>query len=216
MAGPQVGVLDPAARKQLSRLRLWGTVGALLMMFGSTSSYGAATPIPNPVDGLRVIGLLSRIGPASLALSYSGIGLVVVSWFLIGRLAAPGRPRRLSRTQLTHPLGKGTVPFLVPPPIFSRDVYSYLAVGAMMVHGDNPYQFGPYDTLGDSNALAHQVDARWQQTSTPYGPAFLLIVRAIVQISGNHVIIGVLLQRFVELIGIALIVWALRRLAPPF
>ncbi len=213
VTGPQVGVLDPVERKQLSRLRLWGTAGALLMMFGSTSSYGAATPIPNPVDGLRVIGLLSRVGPASLAISYSGIGLVVMSWFMIGRLTAPGRPRRLSRTQLTHTLAMWAVPFLVTPPIFSRDVYSYLAVGAMMVHGDNPYQSGPYDTLGDSNPFAHQVDARWQHTSTPYGPAFLLIAKAVVLVSGNHVIIGVLLQRFVELIGIALIVWALPRLA---
>ena len=106
-----------------------------------------------------------------------------------------------------------TVPFLVTPPIFSRDVYSYLAVGAMMVHGDNPYQSGPYDTLGDGNALAHQVDARWQHTSSPYGPAFLLIAKAVVLISGNHVIVGVLLQRVVELLGVALIVWALPRLA---
>ena len=213
MAGPEVGVLDPVERRQLSRLRLWGTAGALLMMFGSTSSYGAATPIPNPVDGLRLIGLLSRVGPAALAISYSGIGLVVMCWFMIGRLTAPGRPRRLSRTQLTHTLAMWAVPFLVTPPIFSRDVYSYLAVGAMMVHGDNPYQSGPYDTLGDSNPFAHQVDASWQHTSTPYGPAFLLIAKAVVLVSGNHVIIGVLLQRFVELIGIALIVWALPRLA---
>ena len=213
MAGPEVGVLDPVERRQLGRLRLWGTAGALLMMFGSTSSYGAATPIPNPVDGLRLIGLLSRVGPASLAISYSGIGLVVMCWFMIGRFTAPGRPRRLSRTQLTHTLAMWAVPFLVTPPIFSRDVYSYLAVGAMMVHGDNPYQSGPYDTLGDSNPFAHQVDARWQHTSTPYGPAFLLIAKAVVLVSGNHVIIGVLLQRFVELIGIALIVWALPRLA---
>jgi alpha-1,6-mannosyltransferase len=207
------GFLDAAERRQLGRLRIWGTTGALLMMFGSTSSYGAATPIPNPVDGLRLLGLLSRVGPAALAVSYSGIGLVVVSWFLIGRLAAPGRPRRLSRTQLTHTLAMWTVPFLVTPPIFSRDVYSYLAVGAMMVHGDNPYLSGPYDTLGDGNALAHQVDARWQHTSSPYGPAFLLVAKAVVSVSGNHVIIGVLLQRFVELIGVALIVWALPRLA---
>ena len=209
-------ILDPAERRQLSRLRRWGTAGALLMMVGSTSSYGAATPIPNPVDGLRVVGLLSRIGPAALAVSYSGMGLLVLCWFLIGRLTAPGRARRLSRSQLTHTLAMWTVPFLVTPPIFSRDVYSYLAIGAMMVHGDNPYQFGPYDTLGDTNALAHQVDARWQHTSSPYGPAFLLVMKAVVLISGNHVILGVLLQRVVELIGVALIVWALPRLARRF
>ena len=183
------------------------------MMVGSTSSYGAATPIPNPVDGLRILGLLSRIGPAALALSYSGIGLLVVCWFMIGRLAAPGRVRRLSRTQLTHTLAMWIVPFLVTPPIFSRDVYSYLAIGAMMVHGDNPYQLGPYTALGDGNALAHQVDLRWQYSSTPYGPAFLLIAKAIVLVTGNHVILGVLLQRCVELIGVALIVWAIPRLA---
>jgi alpha-1,6-mannosyltransferase len=206
-------VLDPAERRQLSRLRRWGTAGALLMMVGSTSSYGAATPIPNPVDGLRVVGLLSRIASPALAISYSGMGLLVLCWFLVGRLTTPGRIRRLSRSQLTHTLAMWTVPFLVTPPIFSRDVYSYLAIGAMMVHGDNPYQFGPYDTLGDGNPFAHQVDLRWQHTSSPYGPAFLVIAKAVVLVSGNHVIIGVLLQRFVELIGVGLIVWALPRLA---
>ncbi len=207
------GLLDPAERRQLSRLRRWGTAGALLMMFGATSSYGAANPIPNPVDGSRLIGLLSRVGPASLAISYSGIGLVVLCWFLLGRLSLPGRPRRLSRTQLTHTLAMWTVPLLVTPPIFSRDVYSYLAVGAMMLKGDNPYQSGPYDSLGDGNVFAHQVDARWQHTSSPYGPAFLLVTRAVVAVSGNHLVAGVLLQRSVELIGVVLIVWALPRLA---
>ena len=211
--GRPAGVLNPTERRQLYRLRRWGTAGALLMMVGSTSSYGAASPIPNPVDGIRLLGLLSRVGPAALAVSYSGIGLVVLGWFLGGRLTAPGRPRRLSRTQLTHTLAMWTVPFLITPPIFSRDVYSYLAVGAMMVHGDNPYQSGPYDSLGDGNPLAHQVDARWQHTSSPYGPAFLLIARGVVLVTGNHVVVGVLLQRCVELVGVALIVWALPRLA---
>ena len=69
------------------------------------------------------------------------------------------------------------VPFLVTPPIFSRDVYSYLAIGAQMLHGTNPYELGPVDALGRDNPLAHQVDARWQHTTTPYGPGFLLIVQ---------------------------------------
>ena len=143
--------LNAVERSQLGRLRRWGTVGALLLMLGSGSSYGAATPIPNPVDGLRVIGLLSRIGPAALACSYTGIGLIVLCWVLIGRLAAPGRVRRLSRSQLSHTLAMWAVPLLVTPPLFSRDVYSYLAIGSMMREGFNPYDAGPYDTLGDSD-----------------------------------------------------------------
>ncbi len=205
--------LNAVERSQLSRLRRWGTVGALLLMLGSGSSYGAATPIPNPVDGLRVIGLLSRIGPAALACSYTGIGLIVLCWVLIGRLAAPGRVRRLSRSQLSHTLAMWAVPLLVTPPLFSRDVYSYLAIGSMMREGFNPYDAGPYDTLGDSDPYAHQVDVRWQHTASPYGPVYLLIAKGIVTVAGHNVIVGTLLQRLVELVGVAMIVWALPRLA---
>jgi alpha-1,6-mannosyltransferase len=205
--------LDAAELRQLRVLRQLGTTGALLIAVGSVSSYGAANPIPNPVDGLRIIGLLSRVGPASLAVSYTGIGLVVVAWFLLGRLTTPGRIRRLTRAQLTHTLAMWAVPFLVTPPLFSRDVYSYLAVGQMMRLGFSPYDSGPLDVLGDGDVFAHQVDAKWQHTATPYGPAFLLIARGIVSVSGSNVILAVLLQRLVELLGVALIVWALPRLA---
>ena len=205
--------LNAVERSQLGRLRRWGTVGALLLMLGSGSSYGAATPIPNPVDGLRVIGLLSRIGPAALACSYTGIGLIVLCWVLIGRLAAPGRVRRLSRSQLSHTLAMWAVPLLVTPPLFSRDVYSYLAIGSMMREGFNPYDAGPYDTLGDSDPYAHQVDVRWQHTASPYGPVYLLIAKGIVTVAGHIVFVGTLLHRLVELVGVAMIVWALPRLA---
>ena len=207
------GALDQRERGQLSRLRRWGTVGALLLMLGAGSSYGSASPIPNPVDGIRIIGLLSRIGPAALACSYTGIGLIVLCWVLIGRLAAPGRPRRLSRSQLSHTLAMWAVPLLVTPPLFSRDVYSYLAIGSMMANGFNPYESGPYDTLGDADPYAHQVDVRWQHTASPYGPVYLLIARGIVTVAHDNLIVAVLLQRLIELVGVALIVWALPRLA---
>jgi alpha-1,6-mannosyltransferase len=225
----RVGVLDPAGdapsgsspappldgqeRAQLGRLRRWGTVGALLLMLGTGSSYGAATPIPNPVDGIRILGLLSRIGPPALACSYTGIGLIVLCWVLIGRLAAPGRPRRLSRSQLSHTLAMWAVPLLVTPPLFSRDVYSYLAIGSMLRSGYNPYDSGPYDVLGDSNPYAHQVDVRWQHTASPYGPVYLLVTKAVVTVAGDNIVVGVLLQRLIELLGVAMIVWALPRLA---
>ncbi len=205
--------LNPVEVRQLHILRRLGTAGALMMAISSVSSYGAANPIPNPLDGLRIIGLLSRIGPAALAISYTGIGLVVLSWFLLGRLTVPGRARRLTRTQLSHTLAMWTVPFLFTPPLFSRDVYSYLSVGQMMFLGFNPYHSGPLDVLGDSDRFAHQADARWQHTSTPYGPMFLLIVRGIVTITGPHLVPAVLLQRLFEVLGVVLIVWALPRLA---
>jgi len=205
--------LDEGELRQLRILRRVGTTGALLMGAGSISSYGAAAPVPNPVDGIRILGLLSRVGPATLAVSYTGIGLVVLAWFLLGRLATPRRARRLTRTQLTHTFAMWAVPFLFTPPLFSRDAYSYLAVGQMMRLGFNPYEAGPYDSLGDDDPFAHQVDSKWQQTATPYGPLFLLITRGIVTITGPNLFPAVLLQRLFELVGVGLMVWAIPRLA---
>ncbi len=54
---------------------------------------------------------------------------------------------------------------------------------------------------------------RWQHTASPYGPVYLLIAKAIVTVAGHNVIVGTLLQRLVELVGVAMIVWALPRLA---
>ena len=209
---PIADPLDPTETNQLTRLRRWGTTGTLLMAVGATSSYGAATPVPNPVDGTRILGLLSRIGPAALACSYSGIALVVLSWFFMGRLAVPGRPRRLSRSQLWHTLVMWAVPLILIPPVFSRDVYSYLAIGRMMIVGANPYEMGPADALGPDDPLAHQVDGRWQHTTSPYGPAFLLLMKGVSSITGDHVLRGVILARILALGGVALIVWALPRL----
>ena len=205
--------LDATELRQLRVLRRVGTTGTLLMAAASISSYGGANPIPNPVDGIRLLGLPSRIGPATLAVSYCGIALVVLAWFLLGRLATPQRRRQITRRQLTHTLAMWAAPLLITPPLFSRDVYSYLAVGQMMRLGFNPYDSGPYPVLGDADPFAHQVDLRWQDTPTPYGPLFLLIARGIVSITGPHLIAAVLLQRLFELVGVVLLVWALPRLA---
>ena len=45
------------------------------------------------------------------------------------------------------------------------------------------------------------------------GPVYLLIAQGVVRVTGENVIVGTLLQRLVELVGVAMIVWALPRLA---
>ncbi len=102
---------------------------------------------------------------------------------------------------------------LVTPPLFSRDVYSYLAIGSMMVTASTRTTPALTTSLGDSDPYAHQVDVRWQHTASPYGPVYLLIAQAVVAVAGDNSLSGVLLQRVVELIGVAMIVWALPRLA---
>ena len=64
--------------------------------------------------------------------------------------------------------------------MFSRDVYSYLAQGAMVGAGLDVYQHGPA-TLG--GPLAAEVPAIWQHTTTSYGPVFLMLATAVAAVA---------------------------------
>jgi hypothetical protein len=61
-----------------------------------------------------------------------------------------------------------SIPFVVGPPLFSRDVYSFIAQGRLGLRGLDPYRIGP-SALGHS-ALVQAVDPRWRDTLAPYGP----------------------------------------------
>jgi alpha-1,6-mannosyltransferase len=109
-----------------------------------------------------------------------------------------------------------TVPLVAVPPMFSRDVYSYLAQSKIAALGLNPYKLCPATALGVADPLTRGVPTIWRDTPAPYGPLFITIGRGLTLISGDHVITGVLLQRLLELVGVAMIVWALPRLARRF
>jgi alpha-1,6-mannosyltransferase len=107
-------------------------------------------------------------------------------------------------------------PLIVVPPMFSRDVYSYLAQCKIAFLGLNPYQLSPAAALGFADPLTRGVPTIWRETPAPYGPLFLTIGRTVTALSGDHVVTGVYLQRLLELIGLAMIVWTLPRLARRF
>jgi alpha-1,6-mannosyltransferase len=97
-------------------------------------------------------------------------------------------------------------PLLVCPPLFSRDLYSYLAQGALAAHGLDPY------TTGSSQlplALHENVHWVWQDTPTPYGPLHVILTRAVASITGENVVLGVLLTRLVFATGLVLLAVAL-------
>ncbi|HEY3895988.1 MAG TPA: polyprenol phosphomannose-dependent alpha 1,6 mannosyltransferase MptB [Pseudonocardiaceae bacterium] len=204
--------LNPAETRQLDTVRRFGTVGALLMGLGSLGA-GTAPVLGNPVVGHRLIGLLTRMPTASLALAYSGIVMVVLAWLWLGGLAAPGRARLISRAQLHRTMLTWSLPLLVAPPMFSRDVYSYLAQSAMVNRGLDPYLLGPADALGVDHPLVRGIPTLWRHTPAPYGPLFLTLGRPIDWMAGNNVVLGVLLHRTLAVAGLVMIVWALPRLA---
>jgi alpha-1,6-mannosyltransferase len=101
----------------------------------------------------------------------------------------------------------------VAPPMFSRDVYSYLAQSAILARHLDPYVLGPAEALGVDDPLTRSIPTIWRDTPAPYGPLFLILGRGITAISGNDVVLGVLEHRALALCGVAMIVWALPRLA---
>jgi alpha-1,6-mannosyltransferase len=208
-AGTDLGLTET---RQLDTVRRFGTVGALLMGLGSLGA-GTAPVLGNPVIGHPVLGLFPRMPTASLAVVYTGIAMVVLAWLWLGALAAPGRARLISRAQLDLTMLMWAVPLLVAPPMFSRDVYSYLAQSAMVNRGLDPYRLGPADALGVDHPLVRGIPTIWRNTPAPYGPLFLTLGRPIDWIAGDDVVLGTLLHRTLAVAGLVMIVWALPRLA---
>src|SRR5205823_14987877 len=124
-AGDRRARQDRTERRQLDVVRRFGTVGALLMAAGSLGA--SASPVFNPLTTVPLLGLFSRMPTVALAITFSGMGMVVLAWLLLGRFVRPGRARLVSRSQLDRTLIMWAAPLVLVPPMFSRDVYSYLA-----------------------------------------------------------------------------------------
>ena len=206
--------LDRAERRQLQVIRRFGTVGSLLLACGGLGA--GASPTINPLLDTPILGVFARIPTVAIASAFSGMLMMVLAWLWLGRLVWPGRPRMLSRAQMDRTLVMWTIPLILVPPMFSQDVYSYLAQSAVVQHGMDPYTVGAAQALGPDNILARNVPTLWRETPSPYGPLFLTIGRAITGIAGDNVVLGILLERVLALVGLGLIVWALPRLARRF
>ncbi|MFD8495449.1 polyprenol phosphomannose-dependent alpha 1,6 mannosyltransferase MptB [Amycolatopsis sp. NPDC059657] len=139
------------------------------------------------------------------AVGLTGMAVVVTAWLLLGR-------RQPSRRRTLWTLALWGTPLLFVPPFLSGDLYSYLAQGELARRGLDPYATGPA-ALGQHTPLTSLVSPFWQETPSPYGPVFTLIERFIVTVSDGDVHIGVTLCRLLALGGIALIIWAVPRLA---
>lgn len=101
-------------------------------------------------------------------------------------------------------------PLLLAPPLFSRDVYSYLAQGAMVDAHMDVYLHGPARLGGP---LADEVAPMWRHTATPYGPVFLAVASGLSGLTEGRIPAGLIGMRVIALLGVALMAAALPRLA---
>lgn len=214
---PDTAGLTASDTTRLHRVRFLGATGSVLMAIGALGA-GAQPVLQNPTQGVRVLGLFARMPTTSLAMCLTGAAMVVIAWLMlgchaIGDVYSIRPPRRMSRSQLDRTLLLWVLPLTVAPPMFSRDVYSYLAQSQITAMGLDPYRMGPGPALGVAHLLTRTVPNIWRETPAPYGPLFLWMGSGISALTGNNIVVGIFVHRLLALGGLVLIVWALPRLA---
>ena len=199
----------PAAEVSLARPTLVGTLGVLATVAGSSAP---GSPFSLKLPGAWFFGTAANGGhAAAIAVLASWLGLFAVAWAWLDLVqilrASPGvSPRRLVPIAVLWVL-----PVLIAAPMLSRDVYSYAAQGDMVTAGLNPTRFGP-GILGDPT-YQHLVDPIWLWAPAPYGPLFLSLAGAAVQLSAHHVLGTIILLRLSALGGVVLMAVSLPTVA---
>jgi alpha-1,6-mannosyltransferase len=202
--------LNDAELIALRRTRLFGATGTVVMAIGALG-VGARPVVQDPTFGVRLLNLPSRIQTVSLTMTTTGAVMMALAWLMLGRFVLGDR--RMTRSQLDRTLLLWVLPLLMAPPMYSRDVYSYLAQSEISISGLNPYKVGPATGLGLDHVFTLSVPNMWRETPAPYGPLFLWIGQGISALTGDNIVAAVLCHRLVVLLGVGLIVWAVPRLA---
>ena len=202
--------LNNAEVVSLRRTRVFGATGTVLMAIGALGA-GARPVVQDPTFGVRLLNLPSRIQTVSLTMTTTGAVMMALAWLMLGRFALG--PHKMSRSQLDRTLLLWLLPLLIAPPMYSKDVYSYLAQSQIARIGLDPYQVGPAPGLGLDHVFTLSVPSLWRETPAPYGPLFLWIGEGISVLTGDNIVAAVLCHRLVVLVGVGLIVWATPRLA---
>ena len=185
---------------------LTGLAASLLMMIGGFG--GGGILLRDPILTNSPLGFW-RYGHGhelATALIYLGVALMAWAWIRLGREVLAERVG--GRAVLTT-AGVWLIPMLVTPPLFTRDVFSYLAQGALPLAGFDPYAVGPEAMPGVFTSNVHYF---WQDTPAPYGPLFILLAKTVAWTVGTNIIAGVLLMRLTLVLGLLLLVWALPEL----
>jgi alpha-1,6-mannosyltransferase len=123
-------------------------------------------------------------GPIVLGCWLAGTAALACAWWSI-RDRVPS-PRWAMATSALW-----AAPFVVVPPMGSRDVYSYACQGHLFGNGLNPYEAG-VATL--PCPWLDAVSPIWRDTPAPYGPLFVLITAAAVLLGGSLTAVIVILR----------------------
>ncbi|MEO7753835.1 MAG: polyprenol phosphomannose-dependent alpha 1,6 mannosyltransferase MptB, partial [Terracoccus sp.] len=193
---------DPSPVR-VGRWRLAGVAASLVL---AAASWGAGSR-PTLNTGILWPGLhwWSDTGgsPVLAGVAVLGMGALLLAWWRLRDAVVSVRWWWATATLWFAPL-------VASVPLYSRDLYSYAAQGALWAQGANPYETGVRDLTSpwrDSTAPT------WLDTPTPYGPVFLLLSRGVATVAGDHLWVALLLLRLVAVAGVVVLAWAVADIA---
>ncbi len=195
---------EPAGRVRFTGMVLIGTLAATAMVVTSTRIGSGLHDAPAP----WWFSLAGGVSPWAQVAFYVPTAAFVATWLALGRQV---RAAGLGPVRRWVVFTAWSLPFLVGPPIFSRDIYAYIAQGLIAHGGHNPYLVNP-GALHDPT-LFNSIAMVWRHTVSPYGPLFLTLMRAIAGIAGHATIGQVIVFRLPNVAGMVAVGIFLPRLA---
>jgi alpha-1,6-mannosyltransferase len=205
--GQRIRTLREFATSDEGRPALLGFLGACLITVGGLGA--GSTRLHDPLlESLHLSWMRFGHGLVlSSILLWTGVAIMLFAWLWLGRRVIGGHA---TEYQMIATTGFWLAPLLLSVPVFSRDTYSYLAQGALLRDGFDPYVVGPIE---NDIPLLDNVSPIWTTTTAPYGPAFILVAKFVTNIVGNDVIAGTMLLRLCMLPGLVMLIWAAPRIA---
>ncbi|MDO5669563.1 MAG: polyprenol phosphomannose-dependent alpha 1,6 mannosyltransferase MptB [Corynebacterium sp.] len=213
--GARLGVRE---LNRFQALRWIGTIGALLIGLGALGA-GALPVLGNPFSAFPGGAFMARMLTTSSVMVLVGVGLLVLAWALMAPFVGATHPRSLldgatvTPSLIRRTFAAWVIPLLFTAPLFTQDIYSYLAQGSIVARGMDPYAAGPVDLLGPEDPLARSVPFIWSHSPSPYGPVALGVASAISRITADSIALGVISHRLVSLVGLIAVGWAITKLA---
>lgn len=193
-------------------LRSYGLPGALGTSFITLGSLGVGW-FPLAFKPLRWPFLeYLQTQTLGLALSRSfvvvGAALILQAWLIVG--VDTLHDKKLNEREMFAILTTWLAPLMFAAPLFSRDVYSYFMQGHVQLQGHNPYASGVSVVEG---WFSSGVDPMWAESKTPYGPAFLLIERAVAFVCGQSAFLSAFIFRAIGALSVLLLAKSIAALA---
>lgn len=207
--------VDHRELRRFTWLRWLGTLGAILVLVGGVGA--GATPVVGNVFWETPVGsMLGRMLISSTIVTFTGIGMLIGAWLGVGAFVASGARTRVTSVDtgmLVRTFAAWVIPLIFTAPLFTQDIYSYLAQGAVVDRGMDPYAAGPVELLGTEDPLARSVPLIWADSPSPYGPTAMVVAWAIAAVTDDAVLPSVFLHRAVSVASLYVVAWALVRLA---